>query len=111
MIVKILLDECLPKKLKYRIEELDPNFYVNTVPEMGWAGAKDGTLLTKAEKDFDVFISSDRNLSFQQPIEDIKIHVLLLIASTNIYEDLLPLVEKLESIIKNYEPGQFSKIK
>jgi hypothetical protein len=54
MIIKILLDEYLPKKLKYRIEELDPDFFVNTVPEMGWAGAKDGTLLTKAEKDFDV---------------------------------------------------------
>jgi len=111
MIIKILLDECLPKKLKYRIEELDPDFFVNTVPEMGWAGAKDGILLNKAEKDFDVFITSDRNLSFQQSIEDVEIHVLLLIASTNIYEDLLPLVKKLESVIKNYESGQFSKIK
>jgi hypothetical protein len=111
MIIKILLDECLPKKLKYRIEELDPDFFVNTVPEMGWAGAKDGTLLTKAEKDFDVFITSDRNLGFQQSIEDVEIHVLLLIASTNIYEDLLPLVEKLESVIQNCESGQFSKIK
>ena len=111
MIVKILLDECLPKKLKYRIEELDPDFLVNTVPEMGWAGSKDGTLLTKAEKDFDVFITSDRNLSFQQPIEDVEIHTLLLIASTNIYADLLPLVKKLESVVKNFEPGQFSKIK
>jgi predicted nuclease of predicted toxin-antitoxin system len=111
MIIKILLDECLPKKLKYRIEELDPDFFVNTVPEMGWAGAKDGTLLTKAEKDFDVFITSDRNLSFQQSIEDTEIQVLLLIASTNIYEDLLPLVEKLEPVIKDYESGQFRKIK
>lgn len=88
MIIKILLDECLPKKLKYRIEELDPDFFVNTVPEMGWAGKKDGRLLTEAEKDFDVFITSDRNLSFQQPIEDAEIHVLLLIASTNIIKIL-----------------------
>jgi len=35
MIIKILLDECLPKKLKYRIEELDSDFFVNTTPEMG----------------------------------------------------------------------------
>ena len=55
MIVKILLDECLPKKLKFRIEELDQDFIVRTVPEMGWAGTKDGALLTKSEKDFDVF--------------------------------------------------------
>ena len=111
MIIKILLDECLPKKLKYRIEELDPDFFVNTVPEMGWAGAKDGRLLTKAEKDFDVFITSDQNLSFQQSIENTEIQVLLLVASTNIYEDLLPLVEKLKPVIKDYESGQFRKIK
>ena len=111
MIIKILLDECLPKKLKYRIEELDPDFFVNTVPEMGWAGTKDRALLTKAEKDFDVFITSDRNLSFQQAIEDAQVHVLLLIASTNIYKDLLPLVKQLKTVIKNYEPGQFTKIK
>jgi len=111
MIVKILLDKCLPKKLKYRIEELDPDFSVHTVPEMGWAGTKDGVLLTKSEKDFDVFITSDRNLSFQQSIEDAEIYILLLIAPTNIYEDLLPLVKKLESVIKNHESGQFSKIK
>ncbi|MFH5885877.1 DUF5615 family PIN-like protein [Halalkalibaculum sp. DA3122] len=109
--IKILLDECLPKKLKYRIEELDRDFVVHTVPEVGWAGMKDGTLLSKAEQDFDVFITSDRNLSFQQSISNSEIHVVLLIASTNIYEDLLPLVKKVEPVIKNYETGQFSKIK
>lgn len=109
--IKILLDECLPKKLKYRVEELDPDFDVHTVPEVGWAGAKDGPLLTKAEKYFDVFVTSDRNLSFQQPVKDSQIHVLLLIAPTNIYEDLLPLVKKVGPIIKDYKSGQFSKIK
>lgn len=49
MRIKILLDKCLPKKLKYRIEELDPDFFVHTVPEMGWTGEQDGTLLTNAE--------------------------------------------------------------
>lgn len=110
MMVKILLDECLPKKLKYRIEELDPAFHTNTVPEMNWNSLADGKLLSKAEKDFDVFITSDRNLSFQQSIPDSEIHVLLLIAKTNIYEDLLPLIKKLKPIIKAYKPGEFSKI-
>lgn len=109
--IKILLDECLPLKLKYRIEELDPDFAVHAVAEMGWAGTKDGALLTKAEKDFDVFVTSDRNLSFQQPILESEIHVILLIAPSNIYADLLPLIKKLEPIIKNYELGKFIKIK
>lgn len=77
---------------------------------MSWNSLPDGKLLSKAEKDFDVFITSDRNLSFQQSIPDSEIHVLLLIAKTNIYEDLLPLIEQLKSIIKAYEPGKFSEI-
>lgn len=75
----------LPKKLKYRIEELDPEFIVRTVPEMDWDSFPDGKLLSKAEKDFNDFVTSDRNLSFQQPIQDTKTHVVLLIAPTNIY--------------------------
>lgn len=110
MSIKILLDECLSKKLKYRIEELDPDFVVITVPEMNWDSFPDGKLLTKAEKEFDVFVTSDRNLSFQQPIQDTEIQVLLLIAPTNIYDELLPLVEKLTPIIKAHKPGQFSKV-
>jgi hypothetical protein len=110
MSVKVLLDECLPKKLKYRIEELDPDFIVHTVPEINWDSLPDGKLLSKAENEFNVFITSDRNLSFQQSIPDTQIHVLLLIASTNIYEDLLPLIEKLTPVLKANKPGQFTQI-
>lgn len=110
MIINVLLDECLPKKLKYRIDELDTDFVVKTVPEISWNSFPDGQLLAKAEKEFDVFITSDPNLSFQQPIEEIQIHVFLLVASSNVYEDLLPLVKKLKPVIKNNEPGRFNKI-
>ena len=110
MIIKILLDECLPKKLKYRIDELDPAFSAKTVPEAGWASLSNGKLLKKAEEEFDVFVTSDRNLSFQQSIETSKINVILLKAPTNIYEDLLPLVEKLSPVIKAHKPGHFVEI-
>lgn len=48
MSIKILLDECLPKKLKYRIEELNPDFSTKTVPDAGWASISNGKLLAKA---------------------------------------------------------------
>lgn len=110
MMINILLDECLPQKLKYRIEELDSGFVTKTVPEMDWASIADGELLGKAEKEFDIFITSDRNLSFQQPIKDCAIHVILLKAPTNTYEDLLPLIEGLTPVIKAHQPGQFSEV-
>jgi len=108
--IKILLDECLPKKLKYRVEEMDPNFFAKTTPEMGWASLSNGNLLSVAEKEFDVFITSDKNLSFQQSIPSSSIQVVLLNARTNTYEDLLPLVEKLTSVIQDHEPGNFLEI-
>jgi hypothetical protein len=107
---KILLDECLPKKLKYRIEELDPEFFAKTTPDMGWASLSNGELLSVAEVEFDVFITSDKNLSFQQSIPSSSIQVVLLKARTNTYEDLLPLVEKLQSVINAHEPGKFIEI-
>lgn len=48
MSIKILLDECLPMKLKYRIEELDPAFFAKTVPDAGWPVFP--TLVIKAHK-------------------------------------------------------------
>jgi predicted nuclease of predicted toxin-antitoxin system len=108
--VKILLDECLPKKLKYRIEELDIECQVKTVQEIGWDSLPDGILLAKAEDEFDVLVTSDRNLSFQQPVKKIGLHVILLIAHTNTYEDLLPLVSKMEHLIIP-QPRQLTKVR
>ena len=108
--INILLDECLPKKLKYRIDELDTEFTTKTVPEMGWASLSNGELLSVAEKEVDVFITSDKNLSYQQSVPASSIQIVLLKAKTNVYEDLLPLVGKLRPIIKAHQPGTLIEI-
>lgn len=59
--MKILLDECIDRRLAKDIAGHE----VKTVPQMGWAATKDGELLALAEKDFEVFVTVDRNLSFQ----------------------------------------------
>ena len=56
--MKILIDECLPRKLKFEFSDHD----VKTVPEAGWASRKNGDLLRLAEIDFDVFVTNDQNL-------------------------------------------------
>ena len=43
-----------------------PKFEIATVQELGWTGIKNGELLRLAENDFDVFITSDKNLRYQQ---------------------------------------------
>jgi predicted nuclease of predicted toxin-antitoxin system len=107
--IKILLDECLPRKLKYRIGELDDEFTIKTVQDAGWNSFSDGRLLANAEREFDVIVTSDRNLQFQQSIDDKNIHVLLLVASTNTYEDLLPLVDNIKPFLIR-KPGHLTQI-
>jgi len=62
--MKVLLDECLPKKLKLDLEA----DFVQTVPEAGWAGTKNGELLRLAEQNFDVLLTNDQNIEHQQMI-------------------------------------------
>jgi hypothetical protein len=54
--MRVLLDECLPRKLKQNVRA----DFVRTVPEMGWASIENGALLRLAEPEFDVFLTRDR---------------------------------------------------
>ncbi|MEN3330754.1 MAG: hypothetical protein V7641_119 [Blastocatellia bacterium] len=57
--MKLLLDECVDRRFAKEL----PGHFVKTVPQMGWATIKNGELLGLAEKEFDVFLTVDRNLS------------------------------------------------
>jgi predicted nuclease of predicted toxin-antitoxin system len=72
--VRILLDECLDWRLGREL----PGHEVKTVQDMGWAGIKNGRLLALAESDFQVFVTGDRNLSFQQNLPRFAIAVVVL---------------------------------
>jgi predicted nuclease of predicted toxin-antitoxin system len=86
--VRVLLDECLPRKLKRALTGHE----VKTVAESGWAGRKNGDLLRLAQEQFDVFITVDRNLTFQQDVGQFDIAVVVLVAYSNAIEDLEPLM-------------------
>ncbi len=60
--MKVLLDECVDRRFAQEII----GHFVRTVPQMGWQAIKNGRLLVLAEKEFDVFVTVDRNLSFQK---------------------------------------------
>lgn len=73
---------------------------------MGWAGLDNGELLAKAESDFDVFITVDRNLTFQQNIPKFNIAVLVFHARTNRVQDLVPLIPKILDALNNLQRGK-----
>ena len=104
--MKILLDECVDWRLALGIT----GHQVKTSRDMGWATIKNGELLALAEKDFDVFLTVDRNLSFQQHLPKFAIAVIVLRAVANRLSDLKPLVPKLLEAIPVAEQGKVTYI-
>lgn len=107
---KILLDECLPVKLKYRLQEINSDFQVSTVTGEQWSGIKNGELLKLAQKNFDVFITIDQNLKYQQSLSTFSIAVVALKAKSNRYKDLLEFVDSVSETIKTAEKNKFYEI-
>jgi predicted nuclease of predicted toxin-antitoxin system len=76
--VRILLDECIDRRFGRELS----GYEVRTVPQMGWAGIKNGELMRLAEAEFDIFVTVDRNLSYQQNLPKYKISLIVLRAVT-----------------------------
>ena len=104
--LRILLDECLDWRLS---KHLRPH-HVTTVAKVGWSGIKNGQLLRRAETGFDVFITVDRNLSFQQHVEAFDVAVIVLHATSNRLQDLVPLAPKLLKAIAAATPGHVTTV-
>ena len=86
--MRVLLDECLPKRLKRDLT----GHQARTAPEMGWASKRNGDLLRLAEHEFDVFLTVDRKLQHQQNLSMFNIAVVVLVAPSNTLADLQPLM-------------------
>jgi hypothetical protein len=93
--VKILFDECVPKRLRQHL----PGYDITTVPEAGWVGMKNGELLNKVAGNFDVFVTVDRNLSFQQNLAALPIPVILIHSKSNTVKDLQLFVPQLAALL------------
>jgi hypothetical protein len=104
--MKLLLDECIDRRL---IKEFI-GYDIKTVPQMGWAGIKNGQLLNLAQAEFDIFITVDRNLSFQQNLSQFDLAVIVLHASSNRLVDLKPLVPEIIASLSTAMKGQATVI-
>lgn len=99
----VLLDENIPRKLKWRLIERD--FEVVTVPERGWAGMTNGQLLDRAEDEFDVLLTMDQGIEHQRNITKRALGIVTVVAPNNEYETLLPLVPEIEEALRQVEAG------
>ncbi len=78
--------------------------------QIGWSTIENGELLALAEKEFDVFVTVDRNLSFQQHLPAFTIAVIVLRAVSNRLADLQPLVPELLASIPEAKRGAVSYV-
>ena len=95
-----VLDECIDWRLSRSIAGHD----VKTAHQ-SWASIKNGELLKLAAEHFDVFVTVDRNLSFQQSLTSFPIAIVILHAKTNRLVDLQRLVPALLSALGSVKPG------
>lgn len=71
---------------------------------MGWAGATNGLLLARAARSFDVLITADKNIRYQQNLSSLPISVVILSAYSNSLAALIPLTGKLEAALATLAP-------
>lgn len=103
--IRVLLDENLPRKLKRSIEA-----DVSTVPERGWSGVKNGELLRLAAAEFDVLLTMDRGMGHQQNLSALDISLIVISAVSNDIDDLTPLLPAIHDAIEKAVPGVLVRV-
>jgi predicted nuclease of predicted toxin-antitoxin system len=94
--MKILLDECITKRLKIHLDEFD----VFTIRELNLSGIKNGTLMSYCtENNFDVLLTIDKNLMFQQNLDKYPVTIVILNSITSKLEELVQFLPSLKTQI------------
>jgi predicted nuclease of predicted toxin-antitoxin system len=105
--MRILIDECL----NWRLSRALTGHYAISVQKMGWAGITNGKLLALAiENKFEVFLTADRNLAFQQNMTEFEIAVMVLEAKGVQLHQTLPLIPKVLALLPSIRPGTITRV-
>ena len=105
--MRILLDEDLPRRLGRLLTGHEPE----TVPRSGWSGVKNGKLLALAASRFDVFLTMDQNIEFQQNLATLPFAILIVEAQSNRMEHLEPRVPEILRELNHIPPKSLRRVK
>jgi hypothetical protein len=103
---RVLLDENLPRGLAGELS----SYAVSTVHDQGWKGIANGDLLKRAAQQFDVLVTADQNLQYQQNLEAAELGVVVLVARSTRLQDLKPLVPVLVEAIAVVRAGELRRV-
>jgi hypothetical protein len=104
--MRLLLDECVPKRLRHELL----GYEVKTVQDMGWAGIKNGALLRLANGQFDALLTVDQGIEYQQNLSGLEVNVVVLLAASNDVDDLRPLLPSVEQALLSLGTGQIVRV-
>jgi hypothetical protein len=105
--MRILLDECAPRRLKREFAE----YAIRTVVEMGWSGTRNGELLKLMQQEsFKVLLTTDQNLRHQQNLAQAGVGIIVLVATSNKLVDLMPLIPETILALNTIVPGEVIEI-
>lgn len=104
--MKIFFDHCVPKRLLYLL----PEHEVKTAYQMGWAAKKNAELLQLVASEFAVFLTVDQNLRHQQNLAFQPLGFVVLIAASNQYDSLAPLMPQVKEALTKLAPGDVIEI-
>jgi len=102
--MRILLDECVP----WPMHTLLSSHSCSSVQDKGWGGIKNGELLQRADGEFDLFITSDQNLRYQQNLTGRSIAILEL--STNDISRIQAASSLIEEALQEIQPNEFTQL-
>ena len=105
--MRVLLDECVPQALRNEL----PGHEVKTVAEAGWAGVRNGELLRLAADAFDVLLTVDRNLEYQQNFSGLAIAVIVLHAPSNDVAVLRPRMRQVLDALPGAKRGVITNLR
>ena len=103
---RVLLDENLPRKLRREL----PAFTVRTVQEEGWTSFRNGELLSRAQSSFEVLLTADRRLQFQQNISRFDIGVVVIVTMNLRFRTILTAVEKIRLALEEVRAGEIISV-
>ena len=103
----VLLDENLPKQLKSLLSE----FSVVTVAQAGWSGKRNGDLLKLANGQFEILLTVDKGIKYQNNFTGLSISVVQMFVKSNRLVDIIPILFLVKRAIGDIDKGQIVQIR
>ena len=104
--MKILLDHCVPKRLKFHLTDHE----VETAREAGWEALKNGKLLAQVATRFDVMLTVDQNIKHQQNLSKLPVAVIVMVAPDNRLPTLLPYLPEVGQALLTLKPNELIEV-